>query len=339
MVRPRRKGGGVGPPLDDSRVALYRDAFVCTWHWGSVVSPRVLASLVYCGAAFGGAFLFMRLAAPELPALVVAFGRVSIAALILLPVAGRERLAALRLHWRDYAFVGFFMAAAPFALFAYAERSLTAGLGSIINATTPLWTAIILAAWVHQAPTPRRIAAIVLGFAGVGIIVGLEGLQLAPDALIGVIAATAGAASYGIALIYIRQRMGPQPPVQLALGQLIAASLMLAPLAALSAGDVAPSTESAVAMLGIALFSTAIAWPILFGLNRDVGPMATSTVTFLNPVFGSLWGAIFLAEAISPTFLAGSLLVFASLALILGIRLPAVRRRAAPVAIPAEVDE
>jgi len=303
------------------------------------VSPRVLASLVYCGAAFGGAFLFMRLAAPELPALVVAFGRVSIAALILLPVAGRSRLAALRVHWRDYAFVGFFMAAAPFALFAYAERSLTAGLGSIINATTPLWTAIILAAWVHQAPTPRRIAAIALGFAGVGIIVGLEGLQLAPDALIGVVAATAGAASYGIALIYIRQRMGSQPPVQLALGQLIAASLMLAPLAALSAGDIAPSTESVVAMVGIAVFSTAIAWPILFGLNRDVGPMATSTVTFLNPVFGSLWGAIFLAEAISPTFLAGSLLVFASLALILGIRLPAVPRRAVPVAIPAEVDE
>ena len=280
----------------------------------------------------------MRLAAPEVPPLVVAFGRVTIAALILIPVAGRARLAALRVHWRDYAVVGFFMAAAPFALFAYAERTLTAGLGSIINATTPLWTAIILAAWIHQAPTPRRIAAIALGFAGVGIIVGLEGLQLAPDALVGVIAATAGAASYGVALTYIRQRMGPQPPVQLALGQLIAASIMLAPLAALSTGDIAPSTESLVAMLGIALFSTAIAWPILFGLNRDVGPMATSTVTFLNPVFGSLWGAIFLAEAVSPTFLVGALLVGASLALIFGIRLPRMRKRAVPVAVPAEVD-
>ena len=280
----------------------------------------------------------MRLAAPEVPPLVVAFGRVTIAALILIPVAGRARLAALRVHWRDYAVVGFFMAAAPFALFAYAERTLTAGLGSIINATTPLWTAIILAAWIHQAPTPRRIAAIALGFAGVGIIVGLEGLQLAPDALVGVIAATAGAASYGVALTYIRQRMGPQPPVQLALGQLIAASIMLAPLAALSASDIAPSTESLVAMLGIALFSTAIAWPILFGLNRDVGPMATSTVTFLNPVFGSLWGAIFLAEAVSPTFLVGALLVGASIALIFGIRLPRMRKRAVPVAVPAEVD-
>lgn len=303
------------------------------------MNPGVLASLVYCGAAFGGAFLFMRLAAPELPAVIVAFGRVAIAALILLPFAGRERLAAMSAHWRDYTVVGFFMAAAPFALFAYAERSLTAGLGSMINATTPLWTAIILAAWLRQAPTTRRVAAIVVGFVGVGVIVGLEGLQLAPDALVGVVAATAGAASYGIALTYIRQRMAPQAPLQLALGQLIAASIMLAPLAALSAGDAAPSTESVVALGGIALFSTAIAWPILFRLNRDVGPMATSTVTFLNPVFGSLWGTLFLAETISPTFVAGALLVFASLALIFGIRVPGVPRRAVAAAVPADVDD
>ena len=291
------------------------------------MSPSVLVSLVYCGAAFGGAFLFMRLAAPELPPLIVAFGRVTIAALILLPFAGRARLVAMRAHWRDYVVVGFFMAAAPFALFAYAERSLTAGLGSIINATTPLWTAIILAAWVRQAPTPRRIAAIVVGFAGVGVIVGLEGLQLAPDALVGVVAATAGAASYGVALTYIRRRMAPQPPLQLALGQLIAAVD--------HAGAAAPCCRPARSCrapraswpwLGIALFSTAIAWPILFGLNRDVGPMATSTVTFLNPVFGALWGALFLAETISPTFLVGALLVFASLALIFGVRLPAACR-------------
>jgi drug/metabolite transporter (DMT)-like permease len=305
------------------------------------MSPRVLASLAYCGAAFGGSFLFMRLAAPELPALIVAFGRVTVAALILLPFAGRERLAAMRAHWRDYVVVGFFMAAAPFALFAYAERSLTAGLGSIINATTPLWTAIVLAAWLRRAPTPRRVAAIVVGFVGVGVIVGLEGLQLAPDALAGVMAATAGAASYGIALTYMRRRMAPQPPLQLALGQLIAASVMLAPLAALSAGDAAPSAESVVALGGIALFSTAIAWPILFRLNHDVGPMATSTVTFLNPLFGTLWGALFLAEAVSPTFVAGSLLVFASLALIFGVRLPARLTGAAvgPVAAAVRVDE
>ena len=221
------------------------------------------------------------------------------------------------------------MAAAPFALFAYAERSLTAGLGSIINATTPLWTAIILAVWLRQAPTARRVAAIVVGFAGVGIIVGLEGLQLAPDALVGVVAATAGAASYGLALTYMRRRMAPQPPLELALGQLIAASIMLAPFALLSAGDAAPSGESIVAILGLGIFSTAIAWPILFRVNREVGPMATSTVTFLNPVFGALWGALFLAESISPTFLLGAApglrLVDADLRPADALRPPAVR--------------
>jgi drug/metabolite transporter (DMT)-like permease len=287
------------------------------------MSPTILLSLLYCGAAFGGAFLFMRLAAPELPALVVAFGRVAIAALVLLPFAGRAGLGAIRCCWRDYLVVGFFMAAAPFALFAFAERSITAGLGSIINATTPLWTVIVLAAWLRHRPERRRVAAIALGFAGVALIVGLEGLQLAPDALAGVVAATAGAACYGIALTYMRRRMASQAPLPLALGQLIIATVLLAPGAARSAGQAALTAEAAVAVAGLAILSTAIAWPILFRVNREVGPLATSTVTFLNPVFGTLWGAMFLAETISPAFLAGSLLVFASLALVLDLRPPA----------------
>lgn len=307
------------------------------------MSPGVLASLVYCGAAFGGAFLFMRLAAPELPALVVAFARVSIAALLLLPLAGRDGLAAMRASWRHYIVVGFFMAAAPFALFAFAERSITAGLGSIINATTPLWTAIIIAIWMRQAPTIRRVTAIVIGFIGVGVIVGLEGLHLSPDAYLGVIAATAGAASYGLALTYIRRRMGPQQPIPLAAGQLLAASLMLAPFALLSASDATVTGEAIIAIAGIAILSTAIAWPILFRLNREVGPMATSTVTFLNPVFGSLWGALFLGEVISPTFLVGALLVFTSLALIFEVNPATWIRRAfgtrQPVAVPVEADD
>ncbi len=303
----------------------------------------VIASLVYCGAAFGGAFLFMRMAAPELPALVVAFLRVAIASLILLPFVGRARLAAMRESWRHYAFVGLFMAAIPFALFSFAERSITAGMGSIINATTPLWTAMILVVWARQPLTARRVGAIAIGFSGVGIIVGLGGLHLTPDALVGVIAATIAAASYGIALTYIRRRMGPQPPIQLAAGQLIAATLMLLPFAAASVGEVTITTEAVVAVLGISILSTAIAWPILFRLNRDVGPMATSTVTFLNPVFGVLWGALFLSESISPTFLLGSVLVFASLTLILGIRplelVRTVLEQKKPTTVPVEAED
>jgi hypothetical protein len=290
------------------------------------MSPRVLASLVYCGAAFGGSFLFMRLAAPELPALIVAFGRVTVAALILLPFAGRERLAAMRAHWRDYVIVGFFMAAAPFALFAYAERSLTAGLGSIINATTPLWTAIVLAAWLRQAPTPRRVAAIVVGFVGVGVIVGLEGLQLAPDALAGVLAATAGAASYGIALTYMRRRMAPQPPLQLALGR-----SSRPPSCWRWRPRRTPRRAGSVAS-GSFLDRC---WPIL-RLNHDAGPMATSTVTF-STLFGS--GAFFLARCLSPDLVAAPARV--RVACRSSVPLPARLSGAAagPVAAAVRVDE
>jgi drug/metabolite transporter (DMT)-like permease len=137
--------------------------------------------------------------------------------------------------------------------------------------------------------------------------------------------------------------MAPQAPLQLAFGQLVAAGAMLAPLAAFSAGDVMVSEEAIVAVVGLGVLSTAIAWPILFRLNMVVGPMATSTVTFLNPVFGTLWGALFLAEAISPTFLAGGLLVVISLLLIFDVGPPARIRaklgRRVPDPVPAGVDE
>jgi drug/metabolite transporter (DMT)-like permease len=184
---------------------------------------------------------------------------------------------------------------------------------------------------------------VAVGFAGVALIVGLDGLRLGSDALTGVVAAAAGAACYGIALTYMQRRMGSQPPLQLALGQLIAASALLAPGAVASAGAATLTAEAAIAVAGLAILSTAIAWPLLFRVNRDVGPLATSTVTFLNPIFGTLWGALFLAETVSPAFLVGSVLVFVSLALVLDLRprdrLRQAWRRPAMAAAPAEPEE
>lgn len=295
------------------------------------MSPTVVLSMLYCGAAFGGSFLFMRVAAPDLPAPALAFLRVAIAALILLAVGGPRLLGALRADWRKYAFLGVFMTGGPFLLFAAAEESITAGLGAVINATTPMWTALVVAAWLRQRLTPARIAAIGIGFAGVALIVGVDGLRIRPDAWVGVALATIAASSYGIGLTFIRRHMSGPEPLTLAFGQLAAASVLLVPFAALTAGEVHPTVASMAAVLGIATVSTAIAVPLLFRVNRKVGPVATSTVTFLNPIFGVLWGALFLNEAVTPTLLAGGLLVFVALGLILDIRpLRLLRARAAP---------
>lgn len=288
----------------------------------------VALAMVYCGAAFGGSFLFMRVAAPDLPAPVVAFFRVGIASLLLLVAGGPSLLPVLRREWRGFAVLGVFMTGGPFLLFAAAERSITAGLGAVINATTPMWTVLIVAVWMRQAPTIARIVAVVIGLAGVGVIVGVEGLRISADAWLGVALATIAASSYGIGLTYVRRNMTSLEPLTLAFGQLAAGAVLLLPFAVLTAGDAHPTVPSVAAVIGIATVSTAIAWPLLFRVNRRVGPLATTTVTFLNPIFGVLWGALFLQEAVTPTLLGGGVLVFIALALILNVRPTQLFRRA-----------
>lgn len=291
------------------------------------MTPGVVLSMLYCGAAFGGSFLFMRVAAPDLPPPVVAFLRIGIAALALLLVSRGPALRALRQDWRKFAFLGVFMTGGPFLLFAAAEQTITAGLGAVLNATTPMWTVLIVYFWLKQPLTPARVAAIVIGFAGVGVIVGTEGLRIGPDAWVGVGLATLAASLYGIGLTFARRNLSGHEPLELAFGQLAAGAVLLAPFALLTSGSAHPTVASGAAILGIAIFSTAIAWPLLFRLNRQVGPLATSTIPFLNPIFGVLWGALFLHEAVTPSLLGGGLLVFTALALILDIR----PRRAARV--------
>lgn len=292
--------------------------------------PSVLLAMLYCGAAFGGSFLFMRVAAPDIPAPVVAFGRVAIAAgllLVVVLIAGSQRraatLRAIARDWRGFTVLGIFMTAGPFLLFAFAERSITAGLGSIINATTPMWTVLVVWLWFRQRLTLRRVLAVLVGFAGVGVIIGLEGLHIAPDAGQGVAAAVVAASLYAVGLTFARRHMSAHGPLELSLGQLVAATVLLAPLAVATLGEVRLQVASAGSVIAIAVVSTAIAWPLIFHLNRTVGPLATSTVPFLNPIFGVLWGAMFLGEVISPSLVGGGLLVFVSLALILDLRLPA----------------
>lgn len=288
------------------------------------MSRAAALALVYCGAAFGSSFLFMRVAAPDLPAPVFAFGRVGLATVILLAFGRAPVLAALRARFRDYLFLGVFMTGGPFLLFAAAEHSITAGLGAIINATTPMWTVVILAVWARQPLTLANVVAVVVGFAGVGLIVGLEGLAISPDAWLGVLLAAVAAASYGIGLTYIRRNMAQTPPLTLAFGQLATATIVLAPFALLGAGEARPTLSALAAVSGIAIFSTAIAVPTLYRLNREVGALGASTVTLLNPIFGVMWGVTLLGEVLSPTMLAGMVLVFVALGAILHVRPAAV---------------
>jgi drug/metabolite transporter (DMT)-like permease len=290
-------------------------------------------SLLFLGAVFGASFLFMRVAAPVLGPFAVAEGRVLIATIALLAIVGRAGVRAFLRDWPGYAFLGLANVALPFGLISFAEVHLSAGLASLINALTPLATAVVAAFWLRQRLTRRRSAAIAVGFAGVAVLVGWSPFALTQETVVAVLASIGATFGYAVGLTYSRRRFHGQPPMTVAFGQLVAATAILAPGALLTLPASVPPTDALLAVLALGLLCTAVAWPILFQLVAAIGPTASSTVTFLVPAFGIAWGALFLGESIGPGTLIGAALVLVSVGLVLEVRLP--RRR--PVAVPGTV--
>lgn len=291
--------------------------------------------LVFLGAVFGASFLFMRVAAPVLGPLAVAEGRVLVASVALLLVVRGSGVRAFAADWRAYAILGLVNVAVPFAFISFAEVHLTAGLASLINAATPLATAVVAAYWLRQRLTARRVVAIAIGVLGVGVLVGWSPIALTPETLLAVAASVGAVFGYAIGLTYSRRRFAGRPPLTVAFGQLVGATAILAPGALLTLPSSAPSGGSLAAVLALGLVCTAVAWPILFRLVGALGPTASSTVTFIVPFFGVAWGAIFLGEPVAPGTLIGAALVLVSIALVLDLRLP--RRPARPVFVGSPV--
>ncbi len=295
--------------------------------------------LLFLGAVFGASFLFMRVAAPVLGPLAVAEGRVLVASAALLVVVRGAGVRAFAADWRGYAILGLFNVAVPFAFISFAEVHLTAGLASLINAATPLATAVVAAYWLHQRLTVRRSIAIAIGFAGVGVLVGWSPFALTPETVLAVAASVGATFGYAIGLTYSRRRFAGQPPLIVAFGQLVGATAILAPGALLTLPSSDPSADALGAVLALGLVCTAIAWPILFRLVATIGPTASSTVTFIVPFFGVAWGALFLAEPVAPGTLVGAALVLVSIALVLDLRLPGRAVRQVLVTPPVRHEE
>ncbi len=287
---------------------------------------RNAALLLALAAIFGSSFLFMRVAAPEAGPALVAEGRVAIAAAVLAVLVGGQALRYCVANWRGFLVLGFFNAALPFGLISYAEVTITASLGSLLNATVPMFAAIVAAVWLRQRLTAKRGAAIAIGFAGVFVVVGWSPIELTTGSLLAVAAMLGATSGYAIGLTYARRRFHGVAPMTQAVGQLAAATVILAPLAAVTMPASVVSLNAIGSIMALAVLCTAVAWPLLFRLLARVGPTATATVTFLVPIFGIAWGAIFLGESIGPELLAGSVLIAVSLALIFDARLPAFAR-------------
>jgi drug/metabolite transporter (DMT)-like permease len=301
-----------------------------------------LLRLVALAALWGGSFLFMRIVSPVLGPAPTAFGRVAIAAaglglavLVALP-AGRRRFGG---RLGRVLLLGALNSGTPFLLFAFAVGTLTAGHAAILNATAPLMGVAIGAAFFGERADAAKVAGIGLGLAGVVVLTGAG--SVAPTAAVWIaVAASLGATSaYGLAGFLARRWLhgrDPLPDTLVAFGSQVGAALFLAPWMAVAAvrAPVDPAALGAGtlgALLALGLGCTALAYVLYFRLLADVGPIRSLAVTFLVPLFGVLWGRLFLGEPLGWAHAAGGGLIAVALGLVLR-RPPARAADAAPAA-------
>jgi drug/metabolite transporter (DMT)-like permease len=291
------------------------------------VKPWDQAELVVLAALWGASFLFMRLGAAEFGPVALSAVRVAGAALVLLPLLRWQgQVGELRRHWRAIFVVGVTNSALPFLCFSYAALSITAGLSSIFNASSPLFGAVIGWWWLKDRPGPARIAGLVIGFAGVLGLAWEKASFKAGGSGWAIVACLAAALLYGLSANYTKRRLQGVAPLAVAAGSQLSAALVLALPALWWWPAALPSPRAWTMVALLALLCTGVAYLMYFRLIAHVGPANAIAVTFLIPAFAVLWGWLFLAEPLTGAMAAGCAVILLGTALATGVLAP---RRAA----------
>jgi drug/metabolite transporter (DMT)-like permease len=281
------------------------------------------ALLIVLSILWGGSFFFGKIASAEAPPLTVAFGRVAIAAtiLVLLARAMRAGLPASLTAWRPYVAMGLLNNALPFSLILWGQTHIPSGLAAILNATTPLFTVLIAhLATRDERMTRARLTGVLIGLGGVIVMIGPDMLRELGADIAAQLACLAAAVSYAMAGIYGR-RFRSEPPLRVAAGQLVASSVLLAPAALLvdRPWTLAPPSASAwTALIALASLSTALGYLIYFRILARAGATNVLLVTFLIPVSAILLGTLILGEQLSPRHIIGMIAIGLGLAAIDG---------------------
>lgn len=277
------------------------------------------AALLLLGAIWGASFIFMRVAAPEFGIYVLVEVRTLLASLVLLPVlliAGgwRDMFA----QWKAIALVGAVNTAIPFVLFNYSSLHLEAGVNAILNATAPMFGALVAYVWLGDKLRRSAIVGLAVGFVGVAVIsqqkVGAGGVSLLP-----ILTALLATTCYGFAASMMKKWLSGARPLTVATGSQLVASVLLLPFALATLPDAMPSQTAWLNAVALAVFGTGIAYILYFYLIASIGPAQAITVAYLVPLFGIVWGLIFLAERLSWQAMAGGVLILSGVALTTGV--------------------
>jgi drug/metabolite transporter (DMT)-like permease len=277
--------------------------------------------LILLSVLWGGSFFFAGVALRELPPLTTALVRVALAALLLLPLLRRLGGALPKTidGWTPFFVMGLLSNVIPFSLIFAGQTYIASGLASVLNATTPLFTVLVLAAFGDERLIARRVVGVLIGLFGVIVLRGaaLEGGGQA----LGMLLCLGGALSYGFSGLWGKRKLQGVPPITSATCQLITSSLVMAVIAA--AVDrpwqlPVPGAATWAALFGLAALSTALAYIVFFTILSHSGASNVMLVTLLIPVTAILLGWLVLGEPLTVNEVAGALIIAASLLVIDG---------------------
>lgn len=283
------------------------------------MESRSLVALIILGAIWGASFIFMRLAAPEFGVFTLVFIRVLLASIILWPFVLRAKgLRDVKTYWWPIFFVGVLNTAIPFALFNFASLYLQAGVNAILNATAPMFGALVAFIWLKDRLSKLAVVGFGLGFAGV-VMISLHKTQVADISILPIAAAISATFCYGIAASFIKRNLSNCKPIALAAGSQIAASIVLVIPVFFDLPRTMPSITAWGSALTLAILGTGIAYILYFYLIAKTGPARAMTVGYLVPLFGILWGILVLGERLSLSVLLGGALILVGVMLTTGI--------------------
>ena len=272
--------------------------------------PADIGRLVALAAIWGASFVFIRTLAPVLGPVLTAASRVLIAGaalVVYLRAIGFD--ADVRTHWWHYVVIGVVNSALPFVFYAFAGLHIPASYSVIMNAMTPIFAALLSVVFLADCLTPRKVAGLLAGAGGVALVSGAG--PVVPDAMFAwsILACLAAAFCYAVAGVYIKRRAVGVKPIAIAAWSQVFAGFVLLPLLPFGAPPQPIDAGIVGNVLALALLCSAIAYLLYYRLIVDIGPTRAMTVTFLMPLFGMLWGALFLGELITAPMLAGCALI------------------------------
>jgi drug/metabolite transporter (DMT)-like permease len=286
------------------------------------IDARDWSLLAVLSVLWGGSFFFVGVVIRELPPLTVVLLRVALAALILLPILWAYRTGFPRglMGWRPFFVIALLNNVLPFSLMVTGQTYISSGLASVVNATTPLFTVLVMAAAGDERLHARRVAGVVIGLIGVAILHG-QHLGFGSGQGFGILLCLAAALSYGLSALYARRRLSNSPPLATATFQMLASTAMMIVIAGVFERPwqlPMPGTATWLALLGLAALSTALAYIVFFQILRRSGSTNVMLVTLLIPVTAILLGWLVLGESISLAEIIGALVIGSALLVIDG---------------------